>query len=415
MTQENLDFWFFVPVRVQVQCSDQKAHVSPKSKSQMNPLNYLHLTGPEVDIRGSKIAVHYQFRREDVDESVAVVFNFQDGRWKKVVEEPIARLKNAYRDCDSAHLKRDPIYLQMAILNSVLRWWNNSLNSFDDQLISYEEYLLRQDVTNGDLLRPNAETNQSLHCMAAHLHRYGSELRSLSEIMEHCRAYNKDFHEDFVRLRVRMGIDELGWILTAFDRAASYLSVISAFRDELQRKIDNVLALLVDNNKAISDQLLIQNSKTMQEILKATQAEAEQSLSIATQTRHLTEETTKILHATQQETKASYQLAAQSQRLTKEMMKDSGAMRTVALLTAFFLPGTSFAAILSMPFFSEDSFLKGPHKIWIWVILTLPATLLCFGFYFLWSRSQTRRRAHRVEADDFEMTVGAASSCVNNS
>lgn len=136
-TQDNLDFWFFVPVRVQVKCNDHKAHVSSKGRSQMNPLNYLHLTGPEVDIRGSKVAVHYLLRHGDTDESVAVVFNFQDGRWKKVVEEPIVRLKNAYRDCNSAHLGRDPIYLQMAILNSVLRWWNNSLNSFDDQLISY--------------------------------------------------------------------------------------------------------------------------------------------------------------------------------------------------------------------------------------------------------------------------------------
>ena len=80
--------------------------------------------------------------------------------------------------------------------------------------------------------------------MAAHLHRYDSELRSLSEILEHCRTYNSCFHKDFVRLRVRAAADDLGWMLTALDRAASYLSVISTFRDELQRKIDNVLALV---------------------------------------------------------------------------------------------------------------------------------------------------------------------------
>ena len=67
----------------------------------------------------------------------------------------------------------------------------------------------------------------------------------------------------------------------------------------------------------------------MQEILKATQAEAEQSPSIATETRHLTEEMIKILHATRQKTEASRQLAAQSERLTGEMMKDSVAMKTV--------------------------------------------------------------------------------------
>lgn len=67
----------------------------------------------------------------------------------------------------------------------------------------------------------------------------------------------------------------------------------------------------------------------MQDILKATQSEAEQSLEIAAQTKHLTEEMTKILHATQQETEASRHVAAQSQRLAEEMMKDSVAMKTV--------------------------------------------------------------------------------------
>jgi hypothetical protein len=106
----------------------------------MNPLNYLHLVHPDVDIRGSKIAVYYLFNTE-TDQAFSVVFNFQDGRWKKVVEEPILRLRDIYRGCDSASLGRDPVYLQTAILNSVLRWWNNSLNSFNDQLIAYVRLL----------------------------------------------------------------------------------------------------------------------------------------------------------------------------------------------------------------------------------------------------------------------------------
>lgn len=91
--------------------------------------------------------------------------------------------------------------------------------------------------------------------MAAHLHRYGSELRSLSEILDHCRAYNSHFHEGFVRLGVRAAADDLGWILTTLDRAASCLSAISTFRDELQRKIDNVLALVSGDNDRFSGNL----------------------------------------------------------------------------------------------------------------------------------------------------------------
>ena len=58
----------------------------------------------------------------------------------------------------------------------------------------------------------------------------------------------------------------------------------------------------------MSDRLLVQNSKAMQAILQATQAEAE----------------------------ASRQIAAQSQRLSEEMMKDSVAMKTVGLLLSDF-------------------------------------------------------------------------------
>lgn len=141
-SDRNLDFWFFVPVRVQVQCIDKKAHMSgSKGKSQMNPLNYLHLVHPDLDIRGSKIAVYYSFST-DSGRCFSLVFNFQDGRWKRVVEEPILRLRQSYRDCNSAAVGRDPIYLQTAILHSVLRWWNNALNSFNDQLIAYVRRLL---------------------------------------------------------------------------------------------------------------------------------------------------------------------------------------------------------------------------------------------------------------------------------
>lgn len=85
----------------------------------------------------------------------------------------------------------------------------------------------------------------------------------------------------------------------------------------------------MDNNKAISDQLVVQNGKMMQKILETTRDQAKESLNIAAQTRHLTEETTKVLHETQKEAEASRQVAIQSQRLGEEMMKDSVAMKTV--------------------------------------------------------------------------------------
>ncbi|KAF2466885.1 uncharacterized protein BDR25DRAFT_327593 [Lindgomyces ingoldianus] len=355
----------------------------------MNPANYLHLPQVrpvKVDIRGSKIAVYYLFRTTTKHAS-ALVINFQDGRWKKIVEEPMVRLRDIYRDCDNRDFGRDPFGLQIAVLVSVLRWWNNSLNSFNDQLIAYEETLLLQDTTNEDLHRTNAEINQSLHCMAAHLHRYGSELRSLSEIISDIKSYNEAFDAVFIAHGVRSA-DTLIRAVKELDQAASHAAAISTFRDELQHKIDNILALLVDNTQAHNDQLLVQNSKAMQEILKATEEQAAQSLAMATQTKRLTEDMAKILQQTQQETEASRQVAIQSQRLSEKMMEDSVAMKTIALLTAFFLPGTSFAAILALPFFKDKSWFNSTAGIWIWVVATIPSTLVCFLFYWSWSRRE---------------------------
>lgn len=102
----------------------------------MNPLNYLHLPRSEVDIRGSQIAMYFLFNPDDKVCST-IVFNFQDGRWSRVVEEPILRVKEALQESCKNGSGRDPFYVQAVFLTSALRWWNNALNSFNDQLIAY--------------------------------------------------------------------------------------------------------------------------------------------------------------------------------------------------------------------------------------------------------------------------------------
>ena len=98
-------------------------------------------------------------------------------------------------------------------------------------------------MTSKELPSINARTNQSLHCMAAHLHRYRSELRSLAHIVEDIRSYNSHLHNDFVDRGMRES-SSLESIIAAIDQITSHVSGISTFRDELQQKIDNVLALV---------------------------------------------------------------------------------------------------------------------------------------------------------------------------
>ena len=102
----------------------------------MNPLNYLHLEQAKIDIRGSQIALYCTFDPETRVHST-IVFNFQDGRWRKVIEEPIHRVKETLEVKGKVGFGRDPFCVQAVFLTSALRWWNNVLSSFNDQLIAY--------------------------------------------------------------------------------------------------------------------------------------------------------------------------------------------------------------------------------------------------------------------------------------
>jgi hypothetical protein len=80
--------------------------------------------------------------------------------------------------------------------------------------------------------------------MAAHLHRYGFELSLLSDVIQDIKWYNSEFHKEFVDRGIRAG-DALESLMGGLEQIISQLSVISRFRNELQHKIDNVLALVI--------------------------------------------------------------------------------------------------------------------------------------------------------------------------
>jgi hypothetical protein len=132
------DFWYVLPVRIQVRCIDQtQGHISSTAgKSQMNPQYYLHLPEQKLDIRGSQIAVYFQHNRR-THTSAVVVFNFLDGRWPKIVEEPLRRLEESLSHAKSIRTADDPFFIHVIYLTNVVRWWLNVLSSFKDQLIAH--------------------------------------------------------------------------------------------------------------------------------------------------------------------------------------------------------------------------------------------------------------------------------------
>ena len=55
------------------------------------------------------------------------------------------------------------------------------------------------------------------------------------------------------------------------------------------------------------------------------------------------------------------------------------------------LIGTRSQALLSMPFFSSNTWLQDSNRFWVWIVLTIPCTGLAFAFYlFRKSRNATK-------------------------
>ena len=87
------------------------------------------------------------------------------------------------------------------------------------------------------------ELIKALHAMAAHLHRYASELNSQDEILSGISKYHKDTHSDdgmhnfpneFQFQRIENGLQQV----------VSQLQPVKHFEEELEKKLQNILALV---------------------------------------------------------------------------------------------------------------------------------------------------------------------------
>ncbi|KAF1828036.1 hypothetical protein BDW02DRAFT_513476 [Decorospora gaudefroyi] len=75
---------------------------------------------------------------------------------------------------------------------------------------------------------------------------------------------------------------------------------------------------------------------------------------------------------------------------------DSGALKTIAVVTMAFLPPTFLSAIFSMSFFNYTPSQDGAkpewsvsHKFWIYWVCAVPLTCLTMALWY-WRQRQTR-------------------------
>jgi predicted nucleic acid-binding Zn-ribbon protein len=110
-----------------------------------------------------------------------------------------------------------------------------------------QEKRLQDQMDNSNLQTEdfNNVLNKALHTMTAHLHRYGSELERLADIVEHVKwqhqgffanRSDKDAHPtvEAETQRTQLGIIQI----------SSQLEAVNSFRQELEDKTKNILALV---------------------------------------------------------------------------------------------------------------------------------------------------------------------------
>ena len=63
-----------------------------------------------------------------------------------------------------------------------------------------------------------------------------------------------------------------------------------------------------------------------------------------------------------------------------------------------------------MPFFNDQPWLQNATRAWVWVLLTIPSTLLAVLFYFPFTRRSLAARKRKSRSDIEEEEVDTVDS-----
>lgn len=236
------DFWYMLPVRVQLASGAVPAGDNDAGRNQMDPFNKLQLADHRIEIHRSCIGI---FCRTEASSrrTVFVTFDYMHGgKGPKVALEPKERIDEVVgHNRDNIQGLSSSIHL--VYLSSAARWWTNTLHSVNMQLIAHESKL-QAELDNTQLTPESAlhGINKGLHSIAAHLHRYQSELKSLEGTVT-----DLSNHHDYVESNEGSeSVPEESENRTrGFSQVLSQIEACHDFATELEKKAQNILALVI--------------------------------------------------------------------------------------------------------------------------------------------------------------------------
>lgn len=101
---------------------------------------------------------------------------------------------------------------------------------------------------------------------------------------------------------------------------------------------------------------------------------------------------------TSREIRVSIAVAEDSRALASTAKEDSTAMKTLAIVTVTFLPGTFIATLFDIPVFDWEAKTSATivsHRFWMYWAVTIPLTLLTILPWLLWTKRTND--SHRAE------------------
>ena len=105
---------------------------------------------------------------------------------------------------------------------------------------------------------------------------------------------------------------------------------------------------------------------------------------------------------------ANMQIAEASRRIAEATMSDSASMKTIAILTMVFLPGTAVASFFSITMFNWSAD-QGQEVVsgylWVYFVLAVPLTAIVLAIWWTCARRREKelrkRNARAVSLDSF--------------
>jgi len=115
----------------------------------------------------------------------------------------------------------------------------------------------------------------------------------------------------------------------------------------------------------------------------------------------------KIAEESRRDNLLNIQIAKATAQVAEETRADSAAMKTIAVLTLTFLPGTATASFFSMEMFNwspgPDERVASPY-LYVYFVVTIPLTVMVYVAWFWWfHRNQKKyQKQHGDGPDDLE-------------